>query len=123
VRRTGPPAAGHPVQQVDVQRAGVHARRAADPRLAGRRVPAAVELQHEVLRVAERQVPGRRGAPVRHQSVPPDPGRSAAAPTHRRPPGEAGHQPTRRHDGVLGRAGANAALWLYTVWLYLSRQQ
>jgi len=80
VRRTGAPAAGRPVQPVDVQRAGVHSRRAADPRLAGRRVPAAVELQHEVLCVAERQVPGRRGAQIRHQSVPPGPGRSSAAP-------------------------------------------
>lgn len=86
MRRTGAPAAGHQVQPVDVQRAGVHARRAADPRVAGRRVSAAVELQHEVLRVAERQVPGRRGAPVRRQSVLPEPERperSAAAPADR----------------------------------------
>lgn len=80
VRRTGTAATGRPVQPVDVQRAGVHALRAAHQRLAGLRVPAGVELQHEVLRVAERQVPGGRGAAVRHQGVPPRPRRSAAAP-------------------------------------------
>lgn len=92
VRRTGAPAAGHPVQPVDVQRAGVHARRAADPRVAGRGISAAVELQHEVLRVAERQVPGRRSAPVRRQSVLPEPERperSAAAPADRQQPAAA----------------------------------
>jgi len=117
VRRTGAPAAGHPVQPVDVQRAGVHALRAVDPRVAGRRVSAAVELQHEVLRVAERQVPGRRGAPVRRQSVPPEPERSAAAPGDRQPTAAA-----FIYSVVLGLAGANAALWLYTVWIYSSRR-
>jgi len=63
---------------VDVPRAGVHARRVADPRVAGHRVPAAVELQHDVLHMAERQIPGRRGAPVRHQSLLPGPERRAA---------------------------------------------
>lgn len=97
VRRTGTPAAGRLVQPVGVQRAGVHARRAADPRVAVRRVPAAAQLQHEVLRVAERQVPGRSGAPVRHQSLLPRPERSAAA------PGDVLQSP--RHDDAVGVLG------------------
>jgi len=96
VRRTGTAAAGRPVQPVDVQRAGVHSLRAVDQRLAGLPVPAAVELQHEVLRVAERQVPGRRGAEVRHESVPPGPRRSAASPADRQ---------RRRYDDAVGGLG------------------
>lgn len=95
VRPTDTKAAGIMVQPVDVQRAGVHARSAAEPQVAGNRVPAGAELQHDVLRVAEHQVPDRRGAPVRHQSILPGPGRRAAAPgadRHQRP----------RHDAARG---------------------
>jgi len=113
VRRARPPAAGRPVQPVDVQRAGVHARGAADPRVAGRRVPAAAQLQHEVLRVAEHQVPDRRGAPVRHQSLPPGPGRSGAAPGgRRRVPGAARRQ-RPRHDAVGGLSHTNMMMIRY----------
>lgn len=78
-------AAHHAVQQVDVQHTGLHAPRAVDQGLAGGRVPAAVELQHDVLRLGEHQVPVRRGFQVRHQSVLPSPGPSPGA--SRRGPG------------------------------------
>jgi len=79
VRRSRSPTTGHPVQPVDVQHSGVHSRRAADPCLAGRRVPTAAQLQHAILRVAQYQVPDRSGPPVRHQSLPPGPGRRCGA--------------------------------------------
>jgi len=86
VRHPGTSAAGHPVQPVDVQRAVVHSRSAARQEVACCRVPAAVELQHDFLRVAQHQVPDRRGSPVRHQSLPPGPGRRVAAFDDRPPP-------------------------------------
>lgn len=66
-------AAEHAVQPVHVQHTELHARRAVDQQVVGVRVPAVVELQHEVFRVDQHQVPVRRGLQVRHQSVLPGP--------------------------------------------------
>lgn len=109
MRRSHSPTSGHPVQPVDVQHSGVHSRRAADPRLVGRRVPAAAQLQHAILSVAERQVPDRSGAPVRHQSLPPCAGRrGCTAPDDGRRRHVRRQRPRRDAVGCLGPSASNA---------------
>jgi len=109
VRRSGAPTSGHPVQPMDVQHSGVHSLRAADPRLVGRRVPTVAQLQHAILRVVERQVPYRSGAPVRHQSLPPGPGRrGCAAPDDGRRRQVRRQRPCRDANGCLGPNASNA---------------
>lgn len=81
-RRAG---AGQHVQPVDVQLPVVHARRAAHQTVVGVRVPAAVELQHDVLRVDQHQVPVRRGDQIRNASVSPCSQRPASGRRRRLP--------------------------------------